>query len=141
MVAAGGGYQHRALKFLLPVRDGYVNKGDFLEQRLVDDPRVDQVKSFYQPRQYLRCLNAEQIEWSGLAQIISHAAGGMLLRDRSLARSLPALVDLDSELANKLSYPWMSERPISKATVGLVDIRERWPLSPCNMLHDRWGSR
>ncbi|KAI4209021.1 MAG: hypothetical protein LQ349_009584, partial [Xanthoria aureola] len=133
MVAAGGGYQHRALKFLLPVRDGYVNKGDFLEQRLVDGPRVDQVKSFCQPRQYLRCLNTEQMEWSGLAQIISHAAGGILLRDRSLARSIPALVDLDSELVDKISYPWMSERPIAKATVASVDIRERMATEP--MLH------
>ncbi|KAL8628044.1 hypothetical protein Q9189_006253 [Teloschistes chrysophthalmus] len=115
----------RAVKLILPPRDGYMIRSNALEKRLVGCPGVETSRSFCRPRQYLRCLNVEQIEWVGLLQILGYAIGGIMLRHNSGKNPLSALVALDSELENRLSCTWMTDTPIPRLSLVLVDDRPR----------------
>ena len=114
-----------AIKFILPARDGYIARSDFLPQRLIDCELVQKVESFCRPRQSVRAWRVQEDQWGGLFHILSHAVGGLLLKKAPSACALTGLVALEADLANRLSFPWISEQPLAKKTVAFVDGRER----------------
>lgn len=118
------GYQ-RAVKLILPRTDGYLSKGDFLQQRLIGCEGVEQVQSFCQPRQYLRSQNVEQIQWGGLHQMLGDAVGGILVNVSQQGCAISELNKLEAELENRLSFPWMTPQPIMRKTLAYVDGRDR----------------
>ena len=117
--------QERAIKLILPRTNGFLCKSDFLNQRLVQCDGVEKVQGFCQPRQYLRSQTAEEVQWDGLYQILGKAVGGILLSTPKHGNAINELSKLEVELDNRLSFPWMTPRPITRKTLAYVDARDR----------------
>ena len=109
-----------AIKFILPARDGYIARSDFLPQRLIDCELVQKVESFCRPRQFV-----QEDQWGGLFDMLSRAVGGLLLKTAPSACALTDFMALEADLANRLSFSWLSEQPLAKKTVAFVDGRDR----------------
>ena len=123
----------RAVKLILPRTDGFLSQSDFLEQRLIQCEGVERVQSFCQPRQYLRSLSAEQVQWGGLYQMLGNAVGGILLnipRHGHAMSEMSELSKLEAELDNRLSFPWMTRQPITRKMLAYVDGRDRSGTEP-----------
>lgn len=116
---------YRAIKLILPAIDGYITKSNVLEHGLVDCPGIESVRSFCRPRQYLRSLNGEQTERTGLLQLLGHTIGAILLRDGLGSNPLATVLALDVELEKRLSYPWISKKPFTRKSLAFVDGRDR----------------
>lgn len=115
----------RGLKFILPAQHGYIARSDFLRRRLIDSDLVEEVQTFYQPRQYVSALSMEHLAWSGLHHILAHAVGGLFAKESPEKCVMSILADLDMEMDNKLSFTWLLDRPIPSRVIAFFDNRDR----------------
>ena len=128
-----------AAKFILPASAGYIARSDFLSQRLTDCEVFENFETFYGPRQFVRGWSDQECQSGGLFQIISNAMGGFLLKTSSSAQVLTDLMSLEAELINRLSFPFLSEAPVAKRTIALVDGRTRADTEPIIMAANALG--
>ncbi len=140
-----------ALKFILPVEDGYVVRSDYLEQRLYGCPNAQLVEGFVAPREYLRKPKLSSAGLQSFSDILASAAGGIVLGDAKPKLASTALEDfsaspasavgglslisatgksqtlllseLEEELLGRYSLPWLIPQPVSEQTIAILGHR------------------
>ena len=112
------------MKLLLPVVDGYVVRNDIIERRFLTTNLAEKVADFSSTRQHIRVFDCSS---DGFPQRgFSDAIGAVLLKplpgtNRQLAVS--ALDLLEAEITARLSFPWVTEAPLPRKRVAVVDGR------------------
>ncbi|KAI1481133.1 glutathione synthetase ATP-binding domain-like protein [Daldinia eschscholtzii] len=94
-----------AIKFILPQSSGFCIRSDLLRWRLASFDSVVVAQDFLTPRQEITPVNipdGNSLHAKLLPQILSGAIGAILVKNHS------ALVDLEHELDNRLSFLWIS---------------------------------
>ncbi|MCJ1465841.1 hypothetical protein MMC07_004460 [Pseudocyphellaria aurata] len=116
-----------AIKFLISNTDGYVAKADFFEQRL--ESKGLKMLGFVLPLQFVKGLSAPEPSSTDVSRLLSIAVGAILLRK---AQS-ETLLELEAELKNRFSFPWLSPSPIPRKRLAMVQdpasllpARRRW---------------
>lgn len=110
-----------AIKFVLPEEAGFCVRSDFLERRLEGLDTVIRVKSFLEPRQEIRSTmipDQNSIGASHLPEILSFSVGAVIIKDAECLRRT------ETELDNRLSYPWIL--PYSSPLRRLAYVRGRY---------------
>ncbi|KAJ0425292.1 hypothetical protein BJY00DRAFT_275131 [Aspergillus carlsbadensis] len=126
-VANGGSV---AIRFVFPAKPGYAVRADIFSLRMVDLEIVDanSVVSFYptEPEKLLRSLPVELSTENILHAIFTSAVGGLLLRPLSSyndnATDYESMFqNLNIELTNRLSFPWLISSPPPPRTLAIVE--------------------
>lgn len=102
-----------AVKFILPVQEGFGMRSDFLELRLETANNIfTSIEGFVAPRQQV----CPAPETGDISTIVRSAVGAVTLREPSL-ESLNAS---QNEISRRLAFPWLLSEPISRRRVALV---------------------
>ena len=145
------GSQGAALKLILPVKNGYVVRSDYLKQRLYGCPNAQLVEGFVAPREYLRKPQLSSAGLQSFSDILASAAGGIVLGDAKPKLASTALEDfsavpasaagglsltsatgksqslllseLEGELVGRYSLPWLIPDPIPERTIAILGHR------------------
>jgi hypothetical protein len=87
--------------------------------RMTDCPVVDLSFSAFQPLQRLRATSGAESH-DTLHDIFTHAIAGVLLR--TIPKSLPQRFrELDHQLLERLSLPWLSSMPLCRRTLAIIE--------------------
>lgn len=107
-----------AAKLILPQTQGSIARSDVISLRLVDCPLLRSVVSFSEPLQYFtgESVKAKTIE--NFADAFKMSVAGILLEKKSPTSS--ELARVESELHNRLSFPWISNHPKSRKTLAML---------------------
>lgn len=105
------------IRFLFSSKGGYVNRSDFLAQRLECSIHVRSVTSFLDPLQRINSVDLPQ-DPTTLHQILPDALGAIILR------STVDTASLDEDLRNRLSHSWISSTPLLPRRLAWVQGRE-----------------
>ncbi|KAK0737727.1 ATP-grasp domain-containing protein [Schizothecium vesticola] len=105
---------------ILPLDNGYVARSDFLQRRLECWEPALQTASFVPPTSFVEWVPfpAGGLSWTDLSVIVSRAVGVI-----HLCHGTPAS-DIDRELRNRLSFPWLLPDPIRPRRIAWVQGRE-----------------
>jgi biotin carboxylase len=109
----------RGLKLIVPCISGYIVRSDIIPLRLVDCPLVESVVSFAQPQQKFAGDAIEMDSFEQITEAFAAAASGLLMH-QSLPHhsSSSELQEIETELHNRLSFPWILDvqpRPLTLA--------------------------
>ncbi|KAF2793167.1 hypothetical protein K505DRAFT_338032 [Melanomma pulvis-pyrius CBS 109.77] len=105
------------LRFLFPSINGHVARGDFLEQRLECSQYIYKVTSFLSPLKSVTGIDPCS-DISSLDEVLPHAIGAITLNS-------PAnFQNLDADLYDRLSFPWLLSTPLSPRRLAWVQGRE-----------------
>lgn len=121
-------------KFLIPLSRGQIIRSDIIPLRLLDSEAVSVAESFAAP---LQAYPGEPISLDGnLIKILQAATAGLLLRTHDHDGNVLSLSSTsrlaDAELQNRLSsLPWISEAPLSRQRLALVEGTQAFPDRPC----------
>jgi biotin carboxylase len=118
------GTEPAVIRFVFPAQDGYVTRSDFMQQRLEWGEFVARATSFASPLQTISSVALCQVTPTSLAELIPKAIGGLLARTSVPKDLASVLEDLDTEMTNKLSFPWMVSTPSQRKRVAWVQGRE-----------------
>lgn len=125
--ASDEGLTNIAIKFLIPNRDGYIVKSDFLEWRFESKGWL--VSGFTTPLQFVDGLPPALWESVDLSKLLSFAVGAILLQNPRSG----SLSDLEAVLESRLSFPWLSTTPIAPKRLAMIQdpasllpARRRW---------------
>jgi hypothetical protein len=127
--------EHRSVaRLVVPHSSGYIARSDILPQRLLGCTLTEGVVSFVRPRQYFAGTPAS---FESLIDSFPAAIGGVLVaRKKTELRNGPiaakenesialdiVLSQLDAELRDRLSFPWLSALPIPerRPTLALIE--------------------
>jgi hypothetical protein len=113
----------RLAKLIVPLQEGYIVRSDIIPLRLRDSQFVQTAVSFAEPHQsYVGSQNSEA---NNLGALFSASTAGLLLYgdvDGASDSGLDALsLSVESELDNRLSFPWISPDKIRRRTLVLVE--------------------
>jgi hypothetical protein len=117
-----GGNHGRAVKLIIPRVQGYVVRSDIIPLRLIDCPLAEAVVSFAEPRQYFAGQAISNQAFELLPAAFAAAAGGVLLAYKAapVCDIMSDLLLLDSELQNRLSFPWLTENQPPRQTLAML---------------------
>ncbi|KAI1163106.1 glutathione synthetase ATP-binding domain-like protein [Nemania serpens] len=93
------------VKFIMSQLSGFCVRSDFLRRRLEGYVGIHDARSFLRPRQEIRCApfpDETHLGASSLPRFLCNAIGAILVR------SIDHLGPLETELVNRLSFPWVS---------------------------------
>ncbi|TAQ87328.1 hypothetical protein B7494_g4357 [Chlorociboria aeruginascens] len=132
------GSKEVALKLVLPVGGGFVVRADFLQQRLYGCPNIQWMEGFVAPRENLPIPSGLSTGLEHLAEILTAAAGGIVVDDKSELSLESLLSELETELLGRLSFPWLIPQPIPERKIAILGHRslfmmERWFTAAHNM--------
>lgn len=113
-----------AIRFFFSNKDGQVARCDFLERRLECCELVSKVASFLSPLQSVTSVDASQVTPDYLCDILSMAVGAVRVRNCGSKDPVKSLQELDHELKNRLSFPWILPEAIPRRRVAWVQGRE-----------------
>lgn len=113
-----------AIKFLISNADGYAVKADFFEQRL--ESKGLKVSGFVSPLQFVKGLSAPECISTDVSQLLCIAVGAILLKKAQTE----TMLELEAELENRFSFPWLSPSPIPRKRLAMVQ-------DPASLLHAR----
>jgi biotin carboxylase len=113
-----------AIKLLLPSVDGYVVRNDIIQRRFLNSDLVGHVVDFTTLRHHIKTF--ETAAEGLIERALRDALGAVLLKDfpgsnRPLVESAMAL--LESEVAGRLSFPWIIDQALPKRRLALVEGR------------------
>lgn len=113
-----------AVKLFLPVFEGYVVRNDLIQRRFLNYDLAESVSDFRSPRQHVQSFitSGEDL----FQRAVNDAIGAILLKDlpgvnRPLLESAMSL--LESEVAARLSFPWIMDTPIPRKRLAIVQGR------------------
>ena len=117
-------------KILLPAKDGYIVRNDFLDKRMVGSEFVEKLQCFAVPGQRIKAPLSNRAH-PQLHELLESAVGAILVSHQdggSLSRSFTSL---DRELEVRLSYPWIVPQPMARRRLVMVgqrhqEIMMRW---------------
>ena len=105
------------IRFLFPLDSGFVNRSDFLTQRLECCEFVLSAASFVEP---LQAVSA--VQWdtdnTDLPGLLSRSIGAIILHPTSVNQ------DIDVVLKDRLSFPWRLPRKLEPRRIAWVQGRE-----------------
>jgi hypothetical protein len=116
------GSRDRAVKLIIPRVQGYIVRSDIIPLRLIDCPLAGSVASFSEPRQYFSGQAIGNDTFERIQDAFVAAAGGVLL----VCNCEPGcniqsdLLSLESELQNRLSFPWIIEHQPPRQTLAML---------------------
>lgn len=101
--------------FILPVLSGYVARSDFVQRRLTGSEAAQTVRGFLHP---LQQISAPAHDEQRLDALLESSIAGVLLRNGVKNFDL-----LQDELSNRLTFPWLVEKPIARKRLVWVGGR------------------
>ncbi|KAJ7216308.1 ATP-grasp domain-containing protein, partial [Mycena pura] len=110
----------RSIKLVLATVDGFVGRGRFFEQRLVDCPFLERVEGFLSLDQSTGPLELSSPTSDSFHAILSSAAAGLLVQSSTGNDSL-ALASIETELEARLSLRWIFPSPVPRRNVVLIE--------------------
>ncbi|CAG9949765.1 unnamed protein product [Clonostachys rosea f. rosea IK726] len=115
----------RVAKAIVPLVEGHIARSDVVSLRLWDSEYVEKVVSFAGPLESYKGLAVPESDIYDLPTLFAAAAAGLLLRISPVTENEDAIEALshasESELENRLSFPWMLPGLIQEKTLVLVD--------------------
>lgn len=117
-------------RLVVPQSRGYIVRSDIIPLRLLDCSMVSSVVSFAKPLQWFDGETVTFETLQHLPSVIAASAGGMLLKSTETVTTDQLnshLTNLDAELYNRLSFPWLSKQPSKRKTLALVEGGRRSP--------------
>ncbi|KAF2257525.1 glutathione synthetase ATP-binding domain-like protein [Lojkania enalia] len=105
------------VQFLFSINDGYIIRADFIEQRLEFSPIIAKCFSFLSPLQAITGVQPDTCI-SLLDENLLHAIGAIVLHSPADFQAL------NSELQNRLRFPWLSPNRIMPRRIAWVQGRE-----------------
>ncbi|KAK2613014.1 hypothetical protein QQS21_000943 [Conoideocrella luteorostrata] len=129
---AAGKNNGRLVKLIVPLQEGYLVRSDIIPLRLQDSQYVEVATSFADPLQVYRRSSVPLPDSLDISKLFSTSTAGLLLRqdidvsaDEGIFEALSLAVE--SDLDNRLSFPWiLPELPMRK-TLVLVDSNSAHP--------------
>ncbi|KAL7946390.1 hypothetical protein V8C42DRAFT_320458 [Trichoderma barbatum] len=122
---AFSGSLRRVVKLIVPLQKGYIVRSDLIPLRLRDSQFVETAVSFAEPLESYSGLAITPSDTSNLVALFSAAAAGLILHCNSEKESDDGIESLslavESELDNRLSFPWISPENIRRRTLVLVE--------------------
>ncbi|OGM51268.1 hypothetical protein ABOM_000280 [Aspergillus bombycis] len=122
-VAQGG--QERLIKLIVPLAKGYIVRSDIINIRLHDCFLVEQIRSFTKPLQRYESETSPIVVFDkddiSLPAIFAAAAACILVRPVPQAEWETVSQQLDEELDNRLSFPWIIPETARQKTLVLVE--------------------
>ncbi|CAG2005215.1 unnamed protein product [Fusarium graminearum] len=123
--------QVRLIKLIVPRSNGYIVRSDIIPLRLHDCPHVEVVRSFAQPLQAYNesatpeiVLDKEEISLSG---IFRESTAGLLVISYPNSDLQVISSELEQELGNRLSFPWLIHETPRERTLVLVEANSSHP--------------
>ncbi|KAI0152965.1 ATP-grasp domain-containing protein, partial [Xylariaceae sp. FL1272] len=118
-------------KAIVPLSQGQIARSDIIPLRFIECALVREVVSFVKPLQF---FDGEPVTLDSLQQVLhafGSSAGGILLKaidptNKDDSRDAQ-LHQLDVELRNRLSFPWISKQPLKRKVLALVEGGRRRP--------------
>ena len=113
-----------AFKLILPTIDGYLIRSDFLEKRLSGSRLVAKAAGFVAPREGFKFSVNDGSDIPEVQALLATAIGGILLW--KVQHELPdtTIALLETELHNRITFPWFSPSPISRKRLAFVEARQ-----------------
>lgn len=128
LLAPGTQGQSRLIKLIVPRSTGYIARSDIIPLRLHDCPHVEVVRSFAQPLQAYKesafVLDKKEISFAGI--FLQSAAGLLVLSDANSDLQVISS-ELEQELGNRLSFPWLIHETPRERTLVLVEANSSHP--------------
>ncbi|KAK6207773.1 Carnosine synthase 1 [Colletotrichum tabaci] len=116
------------IRLFFPAESGYVARCDFLERRFEGCEAVEVAKSFLPPLSSVLAVPQILPSMSSLktssVSIVSQAFGGVLLKPTTSHELGSILQELDREMENRLSFPWILQQQVKRRRVFWVQGRE-----------------
>jgi ATP-grasp N-terminal domain/ATP-grasp domain len=118
---------HRSESFatlVVPRSSGYIARSDIIALRLIDCALVTSAVSFSKPHQF---FDGNPISFENLQQlpnVFAASVGGMLLKaftPPGSNRLESSSEYLESELRNRLSFPWLSMQEPKRLTLAIIE--------------------
>jgi glutathione synthase/RimK-type ligase-like ATP-grasp enzyme len=117
--------KERLIKLIVPLKKGYIVRSDVIPLRLQDCLLVEQVKSFSRPLQNYGIDTTLSVtldnDERSLAAIFAVSAAGILMLPLPQSELETLSLELDEELNNRLSFPWIIPEPARQRTLVLVE--------------------
>jgi biotin carboxylase len=111
----------RAVKLIMPRVQGQIVRSDIVPLRLVDCPVVEAVVSFSEPLQHFAGKSIKIDAFEQLTEAFTASAAGILLRNDTSIRDIELdLLSLETELHNRLSFPWLTEHRRPRQTLAML---------------------
>lgn len=128
--AAGPGLT-RVAKLIVPLQQGHIVRSDIVPLRLRDSQYIETAISFAEPLETYDGRAITASDSNPLPSLFSAATAGLLLFHTSEQDSEPGLEALslavESELENRLSFPWISPGVAQRRTLVLIDANSAHP--------------
>lgn len=115
----------RVVKFIIPLNKGQIVRSDIVPIRFRDCELIESALCLAEPLQEYPGQALPEDEQYDLRKIFLASAAAFILDDSTIglrdidASGLSSLVEV--ELDNRLSFPWIIERPITKMTLAIVE--------------------
>ncbi|KAJ4129316.1 hypothetical protein NW768_007853 [Fusarium equiseti] len=120
--------QSRLIKLIVPRSTGYIARSDIIPLRLHDCPHVEAVRSFAHPLQIYKesafVLDKKEISLSG---IFKQSVVGLLVFSDQYSDLQVISSELEQELGNRLSFPWLMHETPRERTLVLVEANSSHP--------------
>ena len=121
---AHNGSHTSAMKLFLPAVEGYIVRNDIIQRRFLNFDLAQSLSDFTKPGQHV-----ESFITSGkdiFQRAVNYALGAISLRDlpgvnKSLLESFMSL--LESEVTDRLSFPWVTENATARRRLAIVEGR------------------
>ncbi|KAE8392427.1 hypothetical protein BDV23DRAFT_151214 [Aspergillus alliaceus] len=129
----------RVAKLIVPLQKGYIVRPDIIPLRLRDSQYVETTVSFAEPFETYDGCAISVSDTTDLAALFSAATAGLLLYHESQPVSDPSLEALslvvESDLENRLSFPWILRELAERRTLVLVDANSGHPEDGLGLYH------
>ncbi|KAE8367379.1 hypothetical protein BDV27DRAFT_124044 [Aspergillus caelatus] len=120
--------QERLIRLIIPLAKGYIVRSDIIPIRLHDCVFVGHIKSFAKPLQrYENEATPIVKDDVSLPAIFAAAAACILMRPVPQVDLETVSLELDEELDNRLSFPWIITETARQRTLVLVDANSSHP--------------
>ena len=120
--------QSRLIKLIVPRSTGYIARSHIIPLRLHDCPHVEVVRSFAQPLQAYKesafVSDKKEISFAGIS--LQSAAGLLVMSDPNSDLQVISS-ELEQELGNRLSFPWLIHETPRERTLVLVEANSSHP--------------
>jgi formate-dependent phosphoribosylglycinamide formyltransferase (GAR transformylase) len=112
-----------AIKLLIPAEKGYVVRSNILQQRMSGCERVGDIQDFCNPFDELDEVahtSLSPVKPETFQALLHCASGGMVVRPSKELSAAEALDFVDSQLAIRMSIPWLSSSPPSRQMIVAI---------------------
>lgn len=123
LIAASSRTSGCVAKFVIPLTSGQIIRSDIVPLRLIDCEVVTSAMSFAEPLQFYPGIALARDQLYRLDQIMASSVAGLLLQEiPSGCDDLETMSKIaEAELNERLSFPWISRKPLGRLRLALVE--------------------